>query len=170
MLSISQASGKKYPASGFSFSHLVSRAFEKHARTKIFVSYADVCSSSFSPVSCAFFLREVVVSRSLSRSRADVCASKKHRGGHDAFLVSLFIFVLFAFPREDEDDGEDPDEDDGAAGAQRVVVRERESRDDEGRGKGNRDEKRLLKTRGESQCAGDRDHHHARDEECADDF
>lgn len=149
MLSLSQASGKTYPASGFSFSHPVSRAFEKHARTKIFVSYADVFSSSFSPVSCAFFLGKAVVSRSLSRSRADVCASKKHRGDHDAFLVSLFIFVLFAFPREDEDDGEDADKDDGAAGSQCVVVRERESCDDERRGKCDRDEKRLLEARGE---------------------
>lgn len=85
-------------------------------------------------------------------------------------LFSLRVLILFAFHGEDEDDGEDADKDDGAAGAQRVVVRERESRDDEGRGEGNRDEKRLLKTRGESQCAGDGNDHHARDEECPDNF
>lgn len=78
--------------------------------------------------------------------------------------------ILFAFQGEDEDDGEDADEDDGATGAQCVVVRKREARNDEGRGEGNCDEKRLLETRGESQCAGDGNHHHARDEECPDNF
>lgn len=149
MLSISQASGKKYPASGFSFFHLESRAFEKHARTKLFASCIDVRSDALSRLVCVFSSRSGCVAFSFSISCADVCASKKHRGDHDAFLVSLFVFVLFSFPREDEDDGEDADEDDGTAGSQCVVIRERESCDDERRGKCDRDEKRLLEARGE---------------------